>query len=204
MIRNVVFDVGNVFVRWSPPEVIQRSFGLAIDTDDNRTRAEALFRSPIWRRLNLGQLTQAEAELAYQADLGLTAEQARQFFFHVMDHQEVIDGTVAVADRLKLSGCRVFGLTDNIHEIVAYHQARHQFWQLFDGAIVSADVGLLKPDAAIFRHLLRTFSLEATQTVFFDDVRRNVEGAQSVGIEARVFTTPNQCEQDLCALGLTF
>ena len=204
MIRNVVFDVGNVFVRWSPPEVIQRSFGLAIGTDDNRTRAEALFRSPIWRRLNLGQLSQAEAELAYQVNLGLTAEQARQFFFHVMDHQEVIDGTVAIAHRLKLSGCRVFGLTDNIHEIVAYHQARHQFWQLFDGAIVSADVGLLKPDAAIFRHLLRTFSLGATETVFFDDVRRNVEGAQSVGIEARVFQTPNQCEQDLRSLGLTF
>ena len=75
---------------------------------------------------------------------------------------------------------------------------------MFDGAIVSADAGLLKPDAAIFRHLLKTFSLEASETVFFDDVRRNVEGAQSVGIEARVFTTPNQCEQDLRALGLTF
>ena len=204
MIRNVVFDVGNVFVRWSPPEVIQRCFGLAIGTDDHRTCAETLFRSQIWRRLNLGQMSQAEAELAYQADVGLTAEQARQFFFHVTDHQEVIDGTVAIAHRLKLSGCRVFGLTDNIHEIVAYHQARHQFWQLFDGAIVSADVGLLKPDAAIFLHLLKTFSLEASETVFFDDVLRNVEGAQSVGIEARLFTTPNQCEQDLRALGLTF
>ena len=107
MIRNVVFDVGNVFVRWSPPEVIQRSFGLAIGTDDNRTRGEALFRSQVWRRLNLGQMSQAEAELAYQADFGLRAEQARQFFFHVMDHQEVIDGTVALAHRLKLSGYRV-------------------------------------------------------------------------------------------------
>src|SRR6185295_18762866 len=116
-IRNVVFDVGNVLVRWSPPEVVSRCFGPAVGSVENMRRAGALFRSPIWRRLNLGELSMAEAELAYQAELGLTADETGKFFFHVMDHQELIEGTVAIAQRLKQAGYQVFGLTDNIREI---------------------------------------------------------------------------------------
>ena len=204
MIRNVVFDVGNVFVRWSPPEVVRRCFDLAPGSAENLKRAEALFRSPVWLRLNLGHLSQQEVEHFYQTELGLTAEQARDVFFHVMDHQELIEGTVTIARGLKAAGYRVFGLTDNVHEIVKHLRARHQFWELFEGCIVSAEVGMVKPSLEIFRHLLDTFKLTAAETLFFDDFQVNIDGARAVGIEARLFTTPERCEQDLRALGLAF
>lgn len=199
-----MFDVGNVFVRWSPPDVIARSFGLPIGSDANTSRAAAMFRSPIWRQLNLGQLSVPDAERAYQDEFGFTPDQTRDFFFHVMDHQQVIEGTVAIAHRLKRSGYSVFGLTDNVKEIVAYLKARDQFWQLFEGCIVSAEVGLMKPDAAIFQAVLATFGLQAGETVFFDDFAPNVEGARLVGMEARLFTEPARCEEDLLALGARF
>src|SRR5262245_10075044 len=110
MIKNVVFDVGNVFVRWSPPEIVNRCFDLAAGTEANLKRSESLFRTTIWRSLNLGELTQHEAELAYQSQFGLTKEETQKLFFHVMDHQVLIEGTVAIAQRLKQSGHRVFGL----------------------------------------------------------------------------------------------
>jgi putative hydrolase of the HAD superfamily len=205
MIKNVVFDVGNVFVRWSPPDVVKRCFDLATDTKAaNLQRAAALFRSPIWTRLNLGELTQAEAELAYHAQFGLTKDETGKLFFHVMDHQAMIDGTPEIAKRLKQVGYRVFGLTDNVREIVAYHKARNSFWELFEGAVVSAEIGLMKPDPAIFRHLLKTFNLTAAETVFLDDYQVNIDGAKSVGIEARLFTTADRCEDDLRGLGLSF
>jgi putative hydrolase of the HAD superfamily len=203
MIRNVVFDVGNVLVRWAPAEVVHRCFDLAPDTDANLKRAEAIFRCATWRRLNLGELTTAEAGLAYQTELALTLEETERLFFHVTDHQHVIEGTVAIARRLKNAGYRVFGLTDNVHEIVAYHKARNSFWELFEGVVVSAEVGLLKPDPAIYRHLLRTYALTASETLFFDDYQVNIDGAKSVGLEARLFTTPERCEEDLRALALT-
>lgn len=204
MIRNVIFDVGNVFVRWSPPDIVQRCFDLRIGSDENLQQATALFRDPIWRRLNLGELTQAEAELAYQAQFGLSKEETRNLFFHVMDHQELIDGTEAIARRLKQSGYRVFGLTDNVREIVAHLKARHQFWDLFEGAVVSAEIGLMKPDPAIFRHTVERFDIAAPQTVFLDDYQVNVDGAKSIGMEAKLFTTAQRCEEDLRGLGLSF
>jgi putative hydrolase of the HAD superfamily len=204
MIRNVIFDVGNVFVRWSPSEVVHRCFDLGHGTDENLKRAEALFRSPTWIGLNLGKLTQAEAEATYQAQLGLTREETGKLFFHVMDHQELIEGTVAIAHRLKASGYRVFGLTDNVHEIVAHLKTRYRFWDLFEDVVVSAEIGLMKPNPAIFRHTLQTFNVAGAETVFLDDYQVNIDGARSVGIEAKLFTTPKRCEDDLRELGLAF
>jgi putative hydrolase of the HAD superfamily len=204
MIKNIIFDVGNVFVRWSPPDIIERCFGDDRDSDENLARAEALFRGPLWRRLNMGEVTQAEAALAYQAEFGLSAQQTDTIFFHVTDHQEPIEGTEALARRLKDSGYQVFALTDNVHEVVAYLKSRHQFWPLFEGAVVSAEIGLMKPDPAIFRHAIEKFGLVAAETVFLDDIEANVAGARSVGMEARLFTTASRCEGDLRTLGLAF
>jgi putative hydrolase of the HAD superfamily len=204
MIRNVIFDVGNVFVRWSPSEVTRRCFNLAPESNENRQRVEALFHSPVWTRLNLGEITQVDAEAAYQAQLDLTKDETTNLFFHILDHQDLIDGTETIARRLKQAGYRLFGLTDNVHEVVAHLKVRYQFWDLFEGAIVSAEVGLMKPHQAIFRHAIKTFNLIPSESVFLDDVQANVNGARSIGMEACLFTSPSRCEQDLRALGLSF
>ncbi len=204
MIRNVIFDVGNVFVRWSPSEIISRSFNLEPTSEQNRDRADAIFRSPIWISLNLGELTQGDAEAAFQRQFGLTNDDTAKLFFHIMDHQEPIDGTEEIARRLARAGYRVFGLTDNVHEIVAHLKTRYRFWELFEGAVVSAEVRLIKPHQAIFRHAIEAYGLAASQTVFFDDVQANVDGARSIGMEARLFTTAERCEHDLRTLGLSF
>jgi putative hydrolase of the HAD superfamily len=121
-----------------------------------------------------------------------------------MDHQHPIDGTETLARRLKHAGYRVFGLTDNVHEIVTHLKSRYQFWELFEGVVVSAEVGLVKPHEAIFRHMIEVYDLTPSETVFLDDVQANVDGARSVGMEARMFTTATRCEADLRALGLSF
>jgi putative hydrolase of the HAD superfamily len=204
VIKNVIFDVGNVFVQWSPKEIVERCFNLQKGSDENLRRADALFRNPLWMSLNRGELTQRGAEQAYQAQFGLSAEQTKTLFFHIMDHQELIDGTEEIAHRLRKAGYRVFALTDNVLEIVAYLKSRHQFWSLFEGAVISAEIGLLKPDPAIFRHAIEKFNLLAEETVFIDDVKTNVDGASSIGMKARIFTTPGGCIEDLQALGLSF
>ena len=204
MIRNVVFDVGNVFVRWSPETIAHRTFGDPIDSDVNRRRAADIFGSPTWKALNRGELTFEEAAGLYRSDLGFTSQESDDLFFHIKDHQTPIDGTEELARGLKRAGYGVFGLTDNVHEMVAYQKSRYRYWDLFDGVIVSAEVGVLKPDPAIFRHLLERFALSAAETVFLDDVQRNVDGARAVGMEAFVFSDADQCAGTLRQLGLSF
>jgi putative hydrolase of the HAD superfamily len=91
-----------------------------------------------------------------------------------------------------------------VHEIVSYLKGRHQFWSVFEGAVVSAEIGMLKPAPAIFQHAMERFCLLVEETMFFDDVEANVDGARSIGLEARVFTSAARCEADLQAFGLSF
>jgi putative hydrolase of the HAD superfamily len=96
----------------------------------------------------------------------------------------------------------VYALTDNVVEIVEYLKATYEFWPLFDGATVSAELGMLKPQPEIYHALLSQHGLEASDTVFIDDMPCNVEGAKAAGITGIQFNDVFQCERELLALGI--
>ena len=198
-IRNVVFDIGNVLVTWSPETIVRRTFGDGAPIA--RLTAE-IFGSELWRSLNRGELSEREAMLSYRAQLGLDESTVEALFHHTKASLDLIEDTAKLVARLDELGFALFALTDNVHEIVAYLRRRYTFWQHFAGVVSSAEVRVLKPDPAIFWHLLETHRLRADQTVFFDDVERNVEGAARVGIHGRLFVDPAGCERDLRALGV--
>lgn len=58
-IKNVIFDIGNVFVRWSPPEICRLTFG---DDIDLLATANSIFNTDIWRDLNKGFFSESEAK----------------------------------------------------------------------------------------------------------------------------------------------
>lgn len=200
-IKNVVFDVGNVIVRWAPLEIIKLSFG---DSESPEQRAKAIFHSETWLALNKGFITECEAKSQYQKELGLSELECEKLFYYVKQSQILIFGTIELIQRIKAAGYNVYALTDNVHEIVSYLKSTYEFWPLFDGATVSAEVGLLKPQPEIYQTLLNSFDLLASETVFIDDMSYNVEGAQSVGMSAIQFSDSEQCEQALKLLGLSF
>ena len=200
-IRNVVFDIGNVLVRWDPVGIVEMAFSLA--GEEAVARREALFGDiDIWRALNRGELTIVEAKRAYVADGHLSEEEAERLFDAIRASLTLLEDTPPLMERLAAAGYRLFALTDNVREIVADLSERHDWWALFEGATVSAEVGCLKPDPRIYRHLLESHGLAPDETVFLDDLPRNVEGARAAGMHAFVFTDAKQAERDLRSLGV--
>ncbi|BDR13751.1 HAD family phosphatase [Vibrio sp. STUT-A11] len=200
-IKNVVFDIGNVVVRWAPLEIVRLTFG---NVESPEEKVKSIFQSDTWLDLNKGIISESEAKLQYQQLLGFSELDCERLFYYVKQTQILIYGSVELIRRVKAAGYRVFALTDNVHEIVSYLKETYTFWNLFEGATVSAEVGLLKPHPEIYQLMLTQHSLEATQTVFIDDMPYNVEGAEAVGIAAIQFENAVQCEADLKSLGLTF
>ncbi|MEZ8313725.1 HAD family hydrolase [Vibrio splendidus] len=198
-IKNVVFDVGNVIVRWAPLEIVRLTFG---DTEELESRARSIFQSTIWMDLNKGFLTESEAKLRYQQELDLSPLECDRLFYYVKQTQILLHGSVELIERVKSAGYGVYALTDNVVEIVEYLKNTYQFWALFDGAAVSAELGLLKPQPEIYQVLLSNYGLKASETVFLDDMPYNVEGARSVGMSAIQFIDAVQCENSLQALGV--
>ncbi|MEZ8287082.1 HAD family hydrolase [Vibrio splendidus] len=200
-IKNVVFDVGNVIVRWSPLEIAHLTFGSLVDLEG---RARLIFQSAIWSDLNKGFLTENEAKLRYQQELDLSPLECDRLFYYVNQTQILQYGSVDRIERVKRSGYGAYAFTDNVAEIVEYLKATYEFWPLFDGSVVSAELGVLKPQPEIYQALLSNNGLEASETVFIDDMPYNVEGAKIVGMAGVQFIDAVQCENDLCALGVEF
>lgn len=200
-IKNVVFDIGNVIVRWSPLEITRLTFG---EVNNLQPRCNSIFQSDIWLDLNKGKITEQEAKSLYQQSITLSELECERLFYYVKQTQILLYGSIDLLKRVKAAGYNVYALTDNVTDIVEHLKSTYSFWSEFDGTIVSADLGVLKPQAEIYHALLNQYSLQAKETVFLDDMPNNVKGAESVGMYAIQFLTAEQCEKDLKELGVLF
>ncbi|HGS4651372.1 TPA: HAD family hydrolase [Vibrio cholerae] len=200
-IRNVVFDVGNVIVKWAPQDIAQLTFG---EGEESAFMAKAVFKSEFWRDLNKGKYTEAEVKRALHQQLGLSSDTLEQLFFHIKNTQVLLPGTLQLMDDLLKAGYRLYALTDNVNEIVAYLKKQYDFWPKFTGAVVSSECGLLKPDQAIYQHLADSQRILPQESVFMDDMPANVEGARQQGFHAIQFVDAHQARVQLAQMGLHF
>ena len=99
-----------------------------------------------------------------------------------------IPGMYELVSELKARGYGVYGLTNWASETFYTIINDYPVFSLLDGMVVSGDVRLLKPDAAIFHCLLDKYGLKAEESLFIDDNAENVEGAAAAGLAALRFT----------------
>lgn len=69
---------------------------------------------------------------------------------------------------------------------------RYTFFDYFDQLFLSYQIGVMKPDLAIFQHVLSHLQLEPAAVAFFDDGIQNVEAAREVGIQAFQVHSPDE------------
>ena len=106
--------------------------------------------------------------------------------------------TVALRRELRgREGIKLYGLSNMSETIFEHLSGRHDFFDLFDGIVVSAAVKLLKPEPEIYEHLRDRFSLDFSESVFIDDLERNVESARGTGLPAIQFTSTDQVRREL-------
>jgi putative hydrolase of the HAD superfamily len=74
---------------------------------------------------------------------------------------------------------------------------RVEFWELFDGIVISGEVNMGKPQPEIFEYLLTRHGLTATDTIFIDDYPANMDAAKALGLHIVLFQNAQQCEAAL-------
>ena len=112
------------------------------------------------------------------------------------------DETVAILTGLIDSGHDVTMLTNFASDTFREAQRMYPFLTLSRGVTVSGDVGLIKPDLAIYALHAQTFDLDPAKSLFIDDSLANVEGARAAGWQAVHFTGADQLQRDLAAHGI--
>ncbi len=196
-VRNVVFDFGGVLVAWRPQEIIDSFYAEPELREALRTHA---FEHDDWLCMDRGTLDEPTVVSRCATRMARPEAELRALFDHVRAALVPIESTVALLHELRARGLKLYGLSNMSETVFAHLAGRHDFFGLFDGIVVSAKVKLLKPEAAIYEHLRDRFELDFAESVFIDDLARNVESARRVGLPAIQFTSTEQVRRELTPL----
>ncbi len=198
-IRHIVFDVGRVLVHYDP------DLGYADLIPDAAERQAFLSHvcSAAWNQEQDRGRSWADAEaeaIARHPDKANLIRAYRQRWPLMVPH--AYDDTVAILRALIAAGRDVTMLTNFASDTFREAQARFTFLTESRGVTVSGDVRLLKPDPAIYAHHGKTFELEPSATLFFDDSPHNIDGARAAGWKAELFQSADGMRRDLERYGI--
>lgn len=193
-INHVVFDIGKVLINYDPEIPFRR----LIPDDADRAHFFANICTHEW---NLEQdrgrtWSQAEALLIAQHPQHEANIRGFRKHWHEMVYSEIA-GSVAIMRGLISSGMDVTMLTNFAADTFVQAQEMYPFLKEPRGVTVSGVVGLIKPDAEIYRLHTQTFGLEPGATLFIDDNPDNVKAAQDFGWQAVLFTGVEGLAKDL-------
>ncbi|MEZ0397280.1 MAG: HAD family phosphatase [Anaerolineales bacterium] len=187
-IRAVYIDFGGVLVRTefqAPRQHLADRLGMTYDD-----LMRLVFESETARQASLGLIDEQSHWEATLRTLGLPTDR-RQALTEAFFGGDVADRRLLAVLRNLRRRYKV-GLISNAWSGLRAYITSQGFADAFDEMIISAEVGLVKPDPAIYRLALERLGVRAAEAVFVDDFIENVEAARAVGMYAIHFRDPDE------------
>ncbi len=197
--QTIIFDLGGVLLDWNPHRLYAPFF---------KTNAEI---DQFLREINFHEWNlQQDAGRPFAEGVAVLSAQFPHYERLIRAYHErwedsvpgAIDGTLDILYRLKRDSHPLYALTNFSAETFPLMRRRFDFLELFEYILVSGEVGLVKPDPAIYRLMLEKVGRPAGECLFIDDSLKNVEAARQLGFNAIHFQSPEQLETELFARAL--
>lgn len=184
MIRNILFDMGNVLIYFDRNLFMDR---LGVSEADKKLLMREVFVSLEWARMDRGSMTDEEAAESVCRRLPQRLHDTARKLVGMWDRPILpIPGMYELVEELKGKGYGIYLLSNA-------SLRQHDYWprieasRFFDGTLISSDEGVVKPQPEIYHLILQRFGLKAEECFFVDDVPANIEGAYFCGIPGAVF-----------------
>ncbi len=200
VIRNIIFDLGNVLFTWRPKE-------LMLQFTPNVQRIEQFVprvpQNPTWFEIDRGAISIEKAKAIFLGRHPEDKDLIEFYFAHWLEMFVPIEGTVDLINQVKQRGFRTFllsNLTENAHEYLTH---KYDLFPLFDGTVFSFQENRIKPEPEIYKRLLERYALVPGECVYIDDLATFVAVAKDLGMTGIVFTTPADLRtqlRELCVL----
>lgn len=185
MTRNIVFDMGQVLLRWKPEYYLSQG---SFSEEERAMLLKEVFRSVEWVQLDRGSISLEEGAAAMRSRLPEHLHHAVwDYGIDWYRHPMVpMPGMAELARELKGKGYGIY-LLSNCSIPLRQHVHRIPGIEVFDGIFVSSEHRLLKPQHEIFEKFFETFGLKPEECFFVDDAVTNIEGALECGMPGAVF-----------------
>ena len=199
-IRGLIFDYGGVLwdMRWDLARTLEQEHGLR-----ERTIVETLYGSEIYKQLEVGVGDrQAWLDESHQALESAAGRELPPLHRSWRERQHLIAPYIDLIRRLR-PPYKTAVLSNADSTLSRRLGESHGIADLFDDVVVSADVGMAKPDARIYALAAQRLGLAVDACVFIDDLARNVDAAREAGMHAVHFlVNEHDLEAQLAELGV--
>lgn len=174
-----LFDIGNVILYFDFGR-----FGRAIEaqTDFSAEQLQAMIDEPKEEMEASFNQTEAFLKLAFEmTNYRGTRDEFIKAWVEIFDLNEPISNWI---EELSEAGHPLYLLSNTNELHVNHFMSSYPVFKRFDGAVFSNEVGMAKPDPAIFTHAIEKFDLNPTETIYIDDLGANVDAGAKAGLRA--------------------
>ncbi len=186
MIKNLIFDVGNVLIeyRWN-----QMLLDYGLSKEEAAVAGPLFFEHETWKELDLGNMPVEDVIVLYEKQLPQYAGLIRWFLTHLelmpIPRPDVWEKVHA----LKEKGYKIYLLSNYNEDFFRVHTQDAAFLQDIDGKVVSYEIHKIKPYPEIYQYLLDKYNLNPQECVFFDDRPENTQTAEELGMKTYTITS---------------
>lgn len=191
--RAVFFDFGGVIQRTeyqAPRQQLAQRFGMEYEDID-----KLVFNSPSAVKATVGEVSEKEHWKAIAQRLKIKGDEIEkveaEFFAGDMVDLSILQYLQSLRPRYKV------GMISNAWSGMREYLVRQKIDSAFDTLTISAEVGEAKPDAKIYLLALEQAQVKASEAVFVDDVAKNIEACEKVGMKGILFKDPNESMKQL-------
>jgi FMN phosphatase YigB (HAD superfamily) len=197
MIKNIVFDLGNVLINFRPSKYFEDK-GYP-ETIISKIVAD-IFGSTEWLLLDNGDISTPEAIESLSRKSSLLKEEIAHIFNLRTDMMFPLDQNVRLLPELKKQGYRLYFLSNFPLDIFEEIKTGYFFFGYFDGGVISSEVKFSKPDRRIYENLLEKYFLTASESLFIDDIEINVRSAEELGMKGLITYGSEDISKELMAV----
>lgn len=194
MIKNIVFDIGNVLMSFHPNEYFTEVF-----QDEKRAKliCTKLFSHEAWLKYDQGIYVLDDLYKVYNSAYPNDIEDIDIVLRNWLHLLQPIHASIAFMKQMKNEGYQVYVLSNISEDSKEYVKQHSEVFTYAQGAVLSYEEKINKPDARIYEILLQRYELNADETIFIDDSKANIEQANALGIYGIQYKDNEQMKRDV-------
>lgn len=185
MIRNIIFDIGLVLIRFDWDSYMEKLF--PADAGVRKAVTEAMWHNPDWNQLDRGVLPLPEVEQLFIENAPAYADAIREALRRLGEAPEKQPYAIPWIEQLKAMGYHVYYLSNYFEYLMQEAPQVLDFIPHTDGGIFSCHEKITKPDPEIYQRLMARYQLVPEECVFIDDTAVNIAAANALGIHGFQF-----------------
>lgn len=184
MIKNIIFDLGNVILKDKPSIILEN---LNLGDEVYNDIKENFFNT--WSKLDLGLISLED--FFYQCKFeSIVSDNIKEKLINYYKYRPFNENVLNVLHDLKRKEYNIYLLSNNNKETANYLR-KLDFYQDISGDVYSCDYNVIKPNIEIYNILLNKFNLIPQECLFIDDNQSNIETALKLGFKTINYNTLN-------------